>query len=147
MVKYRGEVEGRRRGEYRTAELGAWFAKDEFLGKWGPDPMVASPARDIGGYLSRAGTFVDIESDNSRDRLCGLSVFHYAGATVSVKHIFFHNFPYPAAGNVSVKLASNDPLDDVVEQLRKRFPYLKEDASIDDLPDPCEGNDTCQQKS
>jgi hypothetical protein len=141
MVKYYGEVQGKRRGEYRTAELGAWFAKDEFLEKWGSDPTIDSPAKDMDAYLSRAGRFVDVEGECTRERSSGLQVYHLGGATVAVKYMFYHDFSgHTTAGNVSVKVASNDPLDDVVGRLRQRFPYLKENASVDDLPDPCEGN-------
>jgi len=140
MVKYRGEVEGRRRGEYRTAELGAWFAKDEFLEKWGSDPMIASPARDMDAYLSRAGSYVDASCGSSQEASCGLNVYHLGGATVTVNYMFFDDLSdHSSGGLVSVKFTSNDPLDDVVRRVRERFPYLHEDASIDDLHGPCEG--------
>lgn len=140
MVKYYGEVQGRRRGDYRSAELGAWFSTAEFLEKWGPEPtyvMDPCPARDISAYLSRAGEYVDAECDNSPECLSGLQVFHYGGATVTMKYRFYSDFSsHASAGNVSIRFASNDPLDDVVARVRERFPYLKEDASVDDCMTP-----------
>jgi len=142
MVKYYGEVQGKRRGEYRTAELGAWFAKDEFLEKWGSDPVISSPARDLGAYLRRAGICVDGSCDSSVEAFSGLDVYHFGGATVMVNYRFYGDLPsHFSAGSVSVKFASNDPFDDVVARLRKRFPYLKENASIEDLPTPREGKE------
>ena len=99
--------------------------------------MDPCPARDISAYLSRAGEYVDAECDNSPECLSGLQVFHYGGATVTMKYRFYSDFSsHASAGNVSIRFASNDPLDDVVARVRERFPYLKEDASVDDCMTP-----------
>jgi hypothetical protein len=88
MTKYLG-AGGRR---YESDQLGAWFSADEFLKKWGDDPMVASPAKEMHSYLSRAGSFLDWDAFHQKiqenEYYCGLYVYHYAEATVSVRYRF-----------------------------------------------------------
>lgn len=132
MVKYLS-VGGRR---YASGKLGAWFSTEEFLEKWGNDPVVASPAKDMDAYLSRAGSFVDRETTYREDHYCGLNVYHYGEATVSLKYRFHTDFSgKDVAGSLSVNMSSTGPIDGVMQRLRTRFPYLKENASIDDIPD------------
>lgn len=141
MIKYYGKF-GERRRKYTSAQLGAWFSTEEFLAKWGSDPMDASPAKDIGAYLSRAGRFVARKSIHRKGHFggssrCGLDVYHYGEATVSLRYRFHTDLSgTDIAGNLSVNMVSIGPVNDVVERLGARFPYLKENASINDISDP-----------
>ncbi len=135
MVKYYGPG-GRRRGGYRLCKLGAWFSTVEFREKWGNDASSCSPAEDIGLYLKRAGRFVEGDDAGRGEYWCGLGVYHYGVATVALKYRFLKDVSgEKVAGNVSVNLVSNGLVEDVVDRLRKRFPYLKEGASVFDIPD------------
>lgn len=133
MVKYLGSG-GRR---YESGKLGAWFSTDDFLQNWGDDPQIASPAKDMHAYLSRAGNFVDHETFQRRDHYCGLKVYHYGEATVSVKYHFLMDMSgRDVAGKLSVNMVSNGPVDDVMLRIGTKFPFLKENASIDDIRVP-----------
>jgi hypothetical protein len=131
MVKYHGES-GARVGKYRSSKLGASFSTKEFLDKWGDNPVFASPAKDMDAYLSRAGSFVDIETHIGKDAIRGSYVYHYGGATVAVKYTFYSELlDGEETGNITVRLASNDPLDQITKKLVNKFPYLQEGKSFD----------------
>jgi hypothetical protein len=131
MVKYYGEANARV-GEYRSAKLGALFSAEDFLGKWGDRPVFASPAKDMDKYLSRAETFVGFESKNDVTHVHETYVYHYAGATVLMRFNYVENPPEEwDVANLTLRLASNDPLDDVVEKLVEKFQYLQKDKSFD----------------
>jgi len=131
MVKYHGES-GARVGRYRSSKLGASFSTEEFLDKWGNNPVFASPTIDMDAYLSRAGSFVDIENHTGKDAIRGSSVYHYGGATVVVKHTFYSELlDGEEAGKITVRLASNGPLGHIIKRLVKKFPYLQEGKSFD----------------
>lgn len=133
MVKYYGEP-GARLGKYRSTKLGVLFSTDEFLDKWGDRPAFDSPAKDIHAYLSRSGSFVSIEACQKKKHLSGSYVYHYGGATVVVNYSFLTSLSEAEeAGYVTVRLASNGPLDYVIERLHKKFPYLQQGESFDGI--------------
>ena len=130
MVKYRVVVDGRIRGQYETGELRARFSSREIQDGWGEDPTVSSSAYDINAYISRAGSCITLMNRYRGERLCFLGTYHYAGATIVVDYTFLHKPLDEDAGELSVKLVSNDPMDDVVDQLCRRFSYLRNDTDI-----------------
>jgi hypothetical protein len=133
MVKYYGEP-GTRVGKYRSAKLGASFVREEFLDNWGGDPTFASPAKDIDAYLTRAGKFISTRTDHKERYIYGSRVYHYGGATVVVNYGFSTSLSEGQdAGDVTVRLVSNDHLVHVVERLRKKFPYLQQGKSFDGI--------------
>jgi hypothetical protein len=126
MVKYRGMVAGRKRGSYCACTLNASFNGNEYRQRWGPDPVRRSPATDIADYLCQAGLTLGEDSAVVPPSFRGLNVYHIGGATIALKYRFFINpREDEPAGGISLDMASNDPLDDVVDHLRRRFPYLE----------------------
>jgi hypothetical protein len=136
MSKYYGKSADQQRGEYSSRQLAATFSRDEFAELWGLDPGWGSPALDLRHHLRRTGLCLAMQSHSDASHLCGVDVYHLAGATVAVEY----DFAFPAQqalrnagdgdiyGRVAIRLASNDSFDDVVQRLRKKFPYLREIA-------------------
>lgn len=101
--------------------------------RWGQQPVFSSPAKDMDKYLSRAGTFVCLESEYDTKHIRETYVYHYAGATVLVRFNYHKDPPEEwDAASLTLRLASNEPLDDLVDRLTKKFPYLQEGKSFDD---------------
>jgi hypothetical protein len=131
VVKYYGAA-GNRVGEYRSAKLGASFPSEEFTERWGQQPVFASPAKDIDKYLSRAGTFVGFENKYDAKHVHETYVYHYAGATVLMRFDYLEVPPEEwDIANLTLRLTSNDLLDNVIEKLTKKFTYLQKDKSFD----------------
>jgi hypothetical protein len=133
MVKYYGAA-GNRVGEYRSAKLGASFSQEEFVERWGQQPVIVSPAKDMDKYLSRAGAFIGFENKYDAKHVHETYAYHYAGATVLMRFNYLENPPEEwDIANLTLRLTSNDSLDNVIENLMRKFPYLQKDKSFDDL--------------
>ncbi len=127
MSKYRGEIDGRERGEYRLQQLRAEFSPDEILDAWGSDVALSSPAADVDAYLSRIGVRLNKERRYLDELLFRfLGTYHCGGATILVQYLFHSDLPDDVcAGKLSLELVTNEPADDVADRLRRRFPYLR----------------------
>jgi len=127
MTKYRGFVDGKQRGEYRSAQLRAKFENEDMArasGTW----RSHTPFSELKAYLSRTGAFLDSHSEHYKietDESCDSdnATYHYGGATVLVEYFEFTEGER-REGEISVRIVSNDPVDDVIERLCRKFPYL-----------------------
>jgi len=87
-----------------------------------------SPFDDLDAYLCRAGASLDShteydEPESHESCSSDNATYHYGGATVLVEY-FESKKSERHEGEVTVKLVSNDPLDDVIERLCREFPFL-----------------------
>ena len=128
VTKYRGTVDGRQRGEYKSVQLRALFGKEDLVGVQGSEvPGFHSPFDDFDVYLSRAGTRIGDdygELDEGESCSSDIGVYHYGGATVLVEYFEFKKGG-SRDGEITVTLVSNDPLEDVIGQLCRNFPCLR----------------------
>ena len=135
MTRYRGTVDGRQRGEYKSVQLRALFWSEELAKMWGTKtgktwPSV--PFDDLDRYLRHAGAFLHRDGRRIGDDCSSFGTYHYGGATVHVQYHIREFKPGEYDGYVYVDVVSNDAVDDVIERLCRRFPRLKRKDSADE---------------
>ena len=110
-------------------QLRATFGKEELARIQGTEvPGLLSPFDDFDVYLWRAGTLLDKHSEYNKPHRLQSGTYHCGGATVHVEYDEYKDDQWHE-GIVTVTLVSNDPLDDVVERLCRKFPCLKKEES------------------
>ena len=128
VTKYRGTVDRRQRGEYKSAQLQATFGKEALARIQGMEVGPQSPFEEFDAYLWRAGAALHKHCKYDKPHRLQSGTYHYGGATVQVEYDEYEDNQWHD-GTVTVTVVSNDPLEDVIERLCRKFPCLKKEES------------------
>ena len=117
MAKYRGKHQGKSRGPYARAKLASTHTDP---GEWEDTNW------HLHRYLSEKGCYLSGAEYDDESAFHDVGAYHLAGATVGKDSMCGKQGYRLDKGNyISLDLASNDNLDDVIEKIQKDFPLFK----------------------
>jgi len=142
MTKYRGRHDGKKEGNYIHIKISRKFKKDEYTSRWIACPFKGIDTEDnpfflVDRYLQQLGVKVggkvikhDLSVSSDEKSASSWGMYHISGTTVK---LYYHHFIYgdmdeefDMSAWIDIDIFANRPVDDIITELKKKFPYLEE---------------------
>jgi len=114
MAKYRGKHNNRTRGPY---------IRKAFVYHPPNEKELFDLFKQIEHYLSDSGYFINGSHCNEKEYSKTFNSYHMAGATIGLTSM---RYKIKTKHYISMIIVSNDTLDDIVQKITYKFPFLSE---------------------